>query len=136
MPENTPFIVYFSNVSGNTHRFVQKLGMEAVRIPLTRKEEALEVDRPFVLITPTYGDGERSKVIPKQVGRFLNNPDNRKHLKGVISSGNTNFGSDFGIAGELIAKACRVPYLYRFELMGTPEDVLAIRKGLEEFWNS
>jgi protein involved in ribonucleotide reduction len=27
-----------------------------------------------------------------------------------------------------------VPYLYRFELMGTPDDVDAVRAGLQDFW--
>ena len=29
-----PLLVYFSSVSGNTARFIEKLGMPAVRIPL------------------------------------------------------------------------------------------------------
>ncbi|MCX6499353.1 MAG: class Ib ribonucleoside-diphosphate reductase assembly flavoprotein NrdI, partial [Arthrobacter sp.] len=29
---------------------------------------------------------------------------------------------------------CQVPHLYRFELMGTPEDVSRVQQGLEEFW--
>ncbi|MBN0863851.1 class Ib ribonucleoside-diphosphate reductase assembly flavoprotein NrdI, partial [Klebsiella pneumoniae] len=29
---------------------------------------------------------------------------------------------------------CAVPYLYRFELMGTPDDINTVRKGVSEFW--
>jgi protein involved in ribonucleotide reduction len=29
-----------------------------------------------------------------------------------------------------------VPYLYRFELMGTAEDVQAVRAGLADFWKA
>ena len=129
-----PFIVYFSNFSENTHRFVQKLGYRNARIPLRRKDGELNVDEPYILILPTYGDGVASKLVPKQVGKFLNNPDNRKHIKGVIVGGNNNFGKDFGKAGNIVANACKVPLLYRFELMGTEEDVQAVKRGLEEYW--
>ena len=38
-------IVYFSSRSENTHRFVQRLGLPAVRIPLNESEH-LRVDEP------------------------------------------------------------------------------------------
>ncbi len=50
-------LVYFSSVSENTHRFVQKLGIPATRIPLHGR---IEVDRPYVLVLPTYGGGRRN----------------------------------------------------------------------------
>ena len=50
-------VVYFSSTSENTRRFVEKLGVDAQRIPLRASEPALGVDRPYVLIVPTYGGG-------------------------------------------------------------------------------
>ncbi|NMB22298.1 MAG: class Ib ribonucleoside-diphosphate reductase assembly flavoprotein NrdI, partial [Corynebacterium sp.] len=50
-------VVYFSSATDNTHRFVQKLGLPNVRIPLTRVDEPLLVDEPYVLFVPTYGGG-------------------------------------------------------------------------------
>lgn len=91
------------------------------------------VDEPFVLITPTYGGGDLSKAVPKQVIYFLNNPDNRALLRGVITSGNRNFGEAYCFAGTTIAAKCQVPELYRFELLGTARDVEKVRdlvKGL------
>ncbi|WP_345600389.1 class Ib ribonucleoside-diphosphate reductase assembly flavoprotein NrdI, partial [Thermocatellispora tengchongensis] len=38
------------------------------------------------------------------------------------------------LAAMKIAAKCDVPLLYRFELMGTSEDVDRVREGLEEFW--
>jgi protein involved in ribonucleotide reduction len=52
----------------------------------------------------------------------------------VIGAGNTNFGDNYCMAGDIIAAKCKVPHLYRFELMGTPEDVNRVQQGLEEFW--
>ena len=51
----------------------------------------------------------------------------------MIASGNLNFGVDFAKAGDIIAAKCAVPYLYRFELMGTDRDVERVRAGLAEF---
>jgi protein involved in ribonucleotide reduction len=124
-------LVYFSTRSENTHRFIGKLGMRSIRIPLS---EAIVVDEPYVLVVPTYcGDGEKG-VVPKQVIRFLNDPANRSFIRGVIAAGNSNFGETYGLAGNVISKKCDVPYLYRFELLGTEEDVANVRQGLERFW--
>ena len=130
-------VVYFSSATENTHRFVQKLGLPAVRIPLTKSEPELLVDEPYVLICPTYGGGaENSKPVPPQVIRFLNNEHNRNLIRAVIAGENSNFGTDFGRAGDLIAAKCKVPYVYRFELMGLPEDVETVRTGLQQFFNN
>ena len=127
-------VVYFSSTSENTRRFVEKLGVDAQRIPLRAAEPHLRVDRPFVLIVPTYGGGNGHGAVPKQVIRFLNDPDNRRRLLGVISAGNTNFGAAYCLAGHIIARKCAVPHLYQFELMGTPDDVEAVREGLISLW--
>ncbi|NAZ86713.1 class Ib ribonucleoside-diphosphate reductase assembly flavoprotein NrdI [Kineococcus indalonis] len=124
-------VVYFSSVSGNTHRFVEKLGVAARRIPLRPREEHLSVSRPYVLIVPTYGGGDGAGAVPKQVIRFLNDPANRALLRGVVGAGNTNFGAHYAVAGDVVAAKCRVPLLYRFELFGTPEDVRRVRDGLD-----
>jgi protein involved in ribonucleotide reduction len=126
-------IVYFSSKSENTRRFVSKLGFASQRVPISSREE-LNVDKPYVLIVPTYsGDGGKGAV-PKQVIRFLNEAGNRSNLRGVISAGNSNFGATFGIAGDIISAKCQVPYLYRFELIGTEQDVANVKYGLERFW--
>lgn len=127
-------LVYFSSISGNTHRFVEKLGREALRIPLYGKEEPLMVTDPFVLVVPTYGGGPETRAVPKQVIRFLNEEQNRTLCRGVIAGGNTNFGDTFGLAGDIISRKLQVPHLYRFEVFGTPEDVEKVNEGLEKFW--
>lgn len=127
-------LIYFSSVSGNTHRFIEKLGRPAARIPLHANDDPLIADEPFVLVVPTYGGGEDSGAVPKQVIRFLNDEHNRSLLRGVITAGNTNFGEAYCIAGDIIAAKCNVPHLYRFELFGTPEDVEAVNEGLDALW--
>jgi protein involved in ribonucleotide reduction len=124
-------VVYFSSTSGNTHRFVEKLDLPARRIPLYSRDAPLTVTEPYVLIVPTYGSGNGNGAVPKQVIRFLNDEGNRSLIKGVIGAGNTNFGATYGLAGDIIARKCDVPHMYRFELFGTPHDVRVVRDGLE-----
>ena len=123
-------VVSFSSASENTHRFVQKLRVDAARIPLRAHDEPLTVQDPYVLIVPTYGGGNTGGAVPKQVIRFLNNPDTRALLRGVISAGNTNFGEAYCLAGDIVARKCHVPHLDRFELLGTPDDVERIHERL------
>lgn len=133
-----PLLVYFSSVSGNTARFIEKLGLPARRIPLHRNDEQLVVDEPYVLVTPTYGGGqgrgEEKGAVPKQVIRFLNDEHNRNLIRGVISAGNTNFGDSFCLAGEIVSRKCHVPHLYRLEVFGTSDDVDRVSDGLERWW--
>lgn len=128
-------VVYFSSATENTHRFVQKLGFPSARIPLRRTDELLKVNEPYVLVCPTYGGGasishQNSRPVPKQVIKFLNDEHNRSLIRAVISGGNSNFGADFGKAGDVISAKCKVPYVYRFELLGNDDDIKICREGL------
>ena len=132
-------VVYFSSASENTARFIKnchlpEAGLNVYRIPLRPKSAPLVVHEPFVIVVPTYGGGDISKALPPQVRRFLNDRGNRRLLRGVIASGNTNFGDAFCAAGDMIAAKCHVPFLYSFELTGTPEDMRKVREGLRGFF--
>lgn len=133
-------LIYFSSASGYTARFVQKLDSPAGKIPLHTSEPTLLARHPYVLLLPTYGGtaaqpGAAAKgAVPKQVIKFLNVAHNRSLIRGVIGTGNTNFGDSYCLAADIIAVKCSVPVLYRFELMGTSDDVAKVNKGLEEFW--
>lgn len=124
-------LVYFSSVTENTSRFIEKLDVPAVRIPLKATDAGLFViEHEFVLVTPTYGAGR----VPPQVVKFLNLEQNRVRCKGVIGSGNRNFLEDYAKAGDLVSAKLQVPLLYRFELAGTPDDVTKTQEGLNIFW--
>ncbi|TFB64079.1 class Ib ribonucleoside-diphosphate reductase assembly flavoprotein NrdI [Cryobacterium sp. Hz7] len=127
-------IVYFSSTSGNTHRFIEKLGRPAARIPIYARDEPLQVSEPYVLVVPTYGGGDSKGAVPKQVITFLNDEQNRSLIRGVIGAGNTNFGTGYCLAGDIISQKCKVPHMFRFEVFGTPDDVRIVHDGLESFW--
>ncbi|WP_437614986.1 class Ib ribonucleoside-diphosphate reductase assembly flavoprotein NrdI [Erwinia sp. V71] len=126
-------LVYFSSQSENTHRFISRLGLPARRIPLDIAQR-LQVETPYILVVPSYGGGSARGAVPKQVIQFLNDEANRRLIRGVIAAGNRNFGEAFCIAGDIIAQKCQVPYLYRFELLGTADDIANVRAGVTQFW--
>ena len=128
-------VVYFSSVTEMTKRFVEKVGFESERIPLRRGDEQLNVDYDYILFVPTYGGGHHSGAVPKQVIKFLNVESNRNHCLGVIAAGNTNFGEAYLLAGKVISNKLKVPFIYGFELMGTPHDVDTVRNGIKENWD-
>ena len=131
-------VVYFSSASRNTARFIAGChlddeGVDVFRLPLRRGDPELQVRERYVLVLPTYGGGTPERAVPPQVKTFLNDPANRKWIRGVVASGNTNFGAYYCLAGYIVARKCHVPLLYTFELTGTPEDRQAVRRGIPRF---
>ncbi|WP_236632713.1 class Ib ribonucleoside-diphosphate reductase assembly flavoprotein NrdI [Bifidobacterium xylocopae] len=134
-------LVYFSSQSENTARFVanchlQEEGIDVFRIPVRPHEPPLNVREPYILMVPTYGGGSARKAVLPQIKRFLNDPANRAGIRGVIASGNTNFGEAFCMAGDIVSQKCKVPFLYYFELMGTKEDETKVRQGVLDFFRN
>lgn len=121
-------IVYYSNRSGNTKRFVEKLGYENIfsvsQLPLASKE--------YVLFVPTYGGGNGEYSIPRPVAKFLNVKSNRDLLRGVVGFGNTNFGDHYCKAAYMITNKTGTPLLAKVELLGTPEDVELVKQRMRE----
>ena len=123
-------IVYFSNYSGNTKRFVEKLGLELIRIPIKDSDNPIIVSDRYVLFVPTYGGGSENHAIPRQVRSFLNIESNRQKMVAVVGLGNTNFGEDYCKAADMIAAKTGVPILGRVEIFGTEEDTITIKERL------
>lgn len=116
-------VVYYSNYTRNTERFVNKLGLEAVRI-----EDG--IPDFSVLITPTYGNA----AVPKPVIRALNNGP-RQNIRAIIGTGNVNFGGNYCAAGYILSYKLQVPLLHKLELAGTDEDVQTTLYLLERYVN-
>jgi protein involved in ribonucleotide reduction len=134
-------VVYFSNYSGNTKRFVEKINdgnFNDIRIPIDpRAGDSIPVaPAPYILFVPTYGGGSERSAIPRQVRRFLNIPENRDLLRGVVGFGNTNFGEHFCKAAELISRKTGVPVIARVEIFGTPEDVDKVKERMRMLYDN
>ena len=109
------------SLTGNCKRFV-----DMCKIP---EEDVIdlwdidyEVDFDYILITPTIGFGD----VPEAVAEFLKK--NYKHLKGVVGSGNKNWGKRFANASETISKEYNVPLLMKIELHGNTKDLIKFKK--------
>ena len=125
-------LVYFSNYSGNTKRFMEKLDGPILRIPIKPGVDGqLLMDREYVLFVPTYGGGSDKSSIPRQVRKFLNVEQNRSLLRGVVGFGNKNFGDHFCKAADLISAKTGVPIVARVEIFGTEEDLTKVKERLE-----
>lgn len=129
-------IVYFSNYSGNTKRFVEKLNAGSsniIRIPINwDADNPIIVTNRYILCVPTYGGGSEKSAIPRQVRHFLNIPGNRDLLQGIVGFGNTNFGEHFCKAAEMISGKTGIPIIARVEIFGTSEDVQRVQERLEK----
>ena len=130
-------IIYFSSASENTKRFVEKLSSELdlIRIPLRWDADApLLTEKEFILVLPTYGGGEYEKAVPRQVVKFSYLKQNRDLIRGVIGTGNTNFGEHYCLAADVVAAKTGVPLLQRVEILGTPDDVEKVNERLKQLW--
>lgn len=126
-------IVYFSNYSGNTKRFVEKINYaNTIRIPInTNDTSPIIVRSNYILFVPTYGGGSEKSAIPRQVREFLNIPENRSNLVGIVGLGNTNFGEHYCKAADMISQKTGTPVIGRVEIFGTQDDVNKIKERLE-----
>jgi protein involved in ribonucleotide reduction len=124
-------IVYFSHKSENTKRFVEKLDPDAFRLPIKwDPDKPFLFEEEYVLVVPTYGGGSEGHAIPKSVREFLNIKSNRSKLRGVIGTGNTNFGEHYCKAAEMICEKTGVPLIAKVEILGTEADIRIIKERL------
>ena len=113
--------IVFDSKTGNVKRFIQKLGMACDQI-----QPDLQIDEPFILITYTTGFGQA----PQTTKDFLSRKGHL--LRGVVSSGNMNWGKYYGHAADLISKQYDVPVLMKFELSGTNKDVARFKQEVDQ----
>lgn len=106
-------LVFFS-LTGQTRRFIAKLGMAEQALELTPSNQ-LSLDEEFFFICPTY------EVGVEHVDDFLT--DHKNLLKGLIGIGNRNFGPDFCHLAKRYAETYHIPLLYTLEFNGTSDDV-------------
>ena len=116
--------IYYDSKTGNVQRFINKL-QEATGWLMQRVDVEGPIDQPGHLITFTTRFGE----IPETTNRFL---QQHAHLiLSVSSSGNRNWGRNFGLAADRIAATYHLPLLLKFELSGTTDDLHYFIESIE-----
>ncbi|MHC8947415.1 class Ib ribonucleoside-diphosphate reductase assembly flavoprotein NrdI [Sphingobacterium hungaricum] len=108
--------LYYDSRTGNVQRFINKVtqitGWSAHKI-----DNNLAIEQPGHLITYTTRMGS----VPDTTVAFLLNQADK--IFSVTSSGNRNWGQNFGIAADKISNEYDVPLAMKFELSGTMEDI-------------
>ncbi len=105
-------MIIYASRTGNVRYIVSKLDLPSVEIA-----DELIINEPFIIFTYTDGLGD----VPKKVERFLEH--NHAYCKGVIASGNTNFGHHvFCASADKISQKYGVPIVHKIELRGFQHD--------------
>jgi|SRR6185437_2389856 len=107
-------IVYASRTN-NVKSVSKKL--EASDILCVDIKSTENVTTPFFIFTYTDKIGEA----PEHVLDFLYL--NEEFLKGVIASGNVNFGASFCLSADKISKEFNVPIIKKLDLRGSSNDL-------------
>lgn len=116
------FIVVDS-LTGLSMKFAERLGHPVYRIGV----DEIPFDQgKYFLITRSFNFGE----IPISTIEVL-----RKHYQnciGVAVSGNRNWGTNYGAAGDKIEQIYKIPLVKKFEGSGFPMDVEVVKEFLEK----
>lgn len=117
-------MIIYASRTGNIRFICKRLdGISCVDI-----KEIEQATEPFFMFTYTDKIGH----VPESVMQFLYK--NKAHLKGVIASGNINFGNAFCLSADVISKEFNVPIIRKIDLRGTTKDVESIMKQYEELF--
>ena len=115
-------IVYTSR-TGNVKYICDKLNIETVNI-----NEVVELD-DFLIFTYTDRIGE----VPLQVLEFMEK--HHEKCKGVIASGNTNFGNNnFCKSADILSDKYNIPIIHKIELRGFKSDYELIERKYKELF--
>ncbi|QES87941.1 class Ib ribonucleoside-diphosphate reductase assembly flavoprotein NrdI [Rhizosphaericola mali] len=119
-------IIYFDSLTGNTKRFVEKVKKERPDWTIQKISSNLQINQKGHLITYTIGIGN----IPISTTQFVKK--NKDFLLSVSSTGNRNWGDNFGLAADKLSKHYNLPIAFKLELSGTNADVKSYIEILEK----
>lgn len=116
-------LIVYASKTGNVRRFVQQLPWP--KLEIVGGDE--QVERPCLLITYTTGIGQ----VPQEVERFVQG--NRPFIRGVVASGNRNWGRSFAAAADRLAERYGLPILHKFELSGGAKDIAIVLEEVQRY---
>ncbi len=109
-------MIVFASRTGNVRYIVNKLGLPNIEIT-----DGLVMTQPFLLFTYTDGLGQTPNVVKQFLLR------NYEWCKGVIASGNSNFGHEvFCKSADTISELYHIPIVRKIDLRGFQKDYDAI----------
>lgn len=118
-------LVVYISLTGNTRRFVEKLGMDSLEV--NQMNPYIEVSRDYVFILPTYSD-----TMTDIASDFINHKDNRKYIKGIIGGGEKNFGRNYVFSAKDLSRDEGVSLIFDFEKSGNSLDVENFKKEVQK----
>lgn len=114
-------LVVYDSLTGLTKKTAFSLCENALSV-----KEVTQIQEPCLLITRSTGFGN----IPNSTLAFIEK--NKPFIKGVAVSGNTNWGSNYGAAGDKIQAQFNIPLVLKFEACGLSKDIEFIKNWIKE----
>ncbi|CAM3574278.1 class Ib ribonucleoside-diphosphate reductase assembly flavoprotein NrdI [Sphingobacterium prati] len=108
--------IYYDSRTGNVQRFMDKVA-QITGWQIHKINADLAVNHPGHLVTFTTNFGQ----VPENTKEFMKRE--AKNIYSVTSSGNRNWGPNFGLAADRISQDFDIPLAFKFELSGTMEDI-------------
>ena len=118
-------VIVYDSLTGQGKKFALKLGYEAIKISEYRETD----DQQVFLVTRSFNFGE----VPKTTLDFLSLYHDR--VIGTAVSGNRNWGSNFGKAGEVIEARYHIPLIVKFEMAGLDADIKKVKAFITNYFN-
>ena len=113
-------MIYYKSRTGNVKSIIDKLS----NIKCEELNDNTITTEQFILFTYTDNLGE----VPIIVERFMK--QNYLYCKGVIASGNTNFGNQYFCASaDKLSKKYNIPIICKIELRGFSSDIQVIQNA-------
>lgn len=115
-------VVIYDSLTGQSRRFSESLGFPSFNI----KDYSVKEDDKIFLITRSFNFGEVSKAAEEFLDKYY------RQVVGVAVSGNRNWGTNYGAAGDKIEKRYNIPLVLKFEGSGMPHERQIVKEWLEE----
>lgn len=113
--------VVYDSLTGQCERFARRLDDNALSVL-----DYEETSEPILLITRSYNFGE----IPEDTIEFLDRY--HEQVLGVAVSGNRNWGTNYGAAGDKISQRYGIELVLKFEGSGFKHDVETVLDWMKE----
>lgn len=114
-------LIVYDSLTGLSKKTALLLDKNALSV-----KEITVIDKPCLLITRSIGFGN----VPISTMEFISK--NLSYIKGVAVSGNKNWGTNYGAAGDKIQEQFNIPLILKFEALGMKEDIEYLRKWIGE----